>query len=141
MGFPPFRAIWSMAVMGLFIGGIILFPCLSTRSGLFQPLYFVFQIVDGVLHVHKFIQRCESRGRILYLLVSCLLLAVKLKHISSSGIGIEAFHIDHIMSEVGEKHGSTHKIHRDTQCFLSRGHRTAEKGRLCVYTPLRLNGL
>lgn len=141
MGFPPFRAIWSMAIMGLFIGGIILFPCLSTRSGLFQPFYLVLQIVDGVLHVHKFIQRCESKGWILRLLFFCLLLTMEFKHISSSGIGIEAFHIDHIMSEVGEKHGSTHEVNRDPQRFFSRGHRTAEKGRLCVYIPLWLNGL
>ena len=141
MGFQPFRAIWSMAIMGLFIGGIILFPCLSARRGLFQPFYLVFQIVDGVLHVHKFIQRCKSRGRVLYLLFFCLLLTMELKHISSSGIGIEAFHIDHIMSEVGEKHGSTHEVNRNTQRFFPGGHRTAEKSRLCVYISLRLNGL
>ena len=141
MGFPPFRAIWSMAIMGLFIGGIILFPCLSARRGLFQSFYLVFQIVDGVLHVHKFIQRCESRGRILCLLFFCLLLAVELKHISSSGIGIKAFHIDHIMSEVGEKHRGSHEVNRNPQRFFSGGHRTAEKSGLCVYIPLRLNGL
>ena len=141
MGFPPFRAIWSMAVMGLFIGGIILFPCLSARRGLFQPFYLVFQIVDGVLHVHKFIQWCKSWERILYLLFSCLLLAVKLKHIRRAGVGVESFHVDHIMGKVREEHGSTHKIYRNPQRFLSGGHRAAEKSGLCVYTPLRLNGL
>ena len=141
MGFPPFRAIWSMAVMGLFIGGIILFPCLSARRGLFQPFYLVFQIVDGVLHVHKFIQWCKSRGRVLYLLFFCLLLTMELKHISRTAVGIESFHVDYIVSEVGEKHGSTHKIHRNTQRFLSGCHRTAEKSGLCGYISLWLNGL
>nr|DAT66269.1 MAG TPA: hypothetical protein [Caudoviricetes sp.] len=141
MGFPPFRAIWSMAIMGLFIGGIILFPRLSAGNRLFQPLYLVFQIVDGIFHVHKFIQRRESRGNILRRLFPCLLLAVELKHIRRAGVGVESLHVDYIVSEVGEKHGSTHKVHWDPQRLLSGGHRTAEKVRLCVCIPNRLCGL
>ncbi len=81
---------------------------------------------------------CKSRGRVLYLLFFCLLLTMELKHISRTAVGIESFHVDYIVSEVGEKHGSTHKIHRNTQTASVSGmpQDGRKKRAVCLHFPV-----
>lgn len=54
-------------------------------------------------------------------------LSVKLKQIRRAGVGVESLDVDHIMGKVGEEHGATHKIDRDTERLFPRCDRPTYK--------------
>lgn len=55
------------------------------------------------------------------------MLAVELKQVRRAGVGIEPFDVDDIMGKVGEEHGATHKIDRDTERLFPRCDRPTYK--------------